>query len=224
MSIVVRKVDANQASAVKTEESIELMAVNVQDAAQSSQGISEASHLQLDQFNQLQSTIDSLFATLRESGTKVGATAVIGEDLHAVTDRLNELMKGFSFIHSDAIIESAQNEKRRAPRARNSLLVQVRQNENMLDAVTRDFSLTGLSLWLVQPITSPQPLDLELYVPSNNLDQYTNQSPLKVKGRIAWQRQENGRHACGVEFVEVGTAIHQQLKQCFEFFNKRAEF
>ncbi len=224
MNVVVVKVDANQSEAAKTADAIEQMAGNVQESTRSNQGISEASHLQLEQFNQLQSTMDGLFATLKESGAKVGATAVIGDDLRNVTGRLNDLMSGFSFTSASKIIEPAQHEKRRHPRAQNSLLVQAHQDGNEIEAVTRDFSMTGLSLWLTRPIPSKQTLDLSIFLPSNDLDQYTHQAPVNIKGRIAWQRQENGRHVCGVEFIEQNDAIKQKLTQCFEFFNKNPEF
>lgn len=223
MGVVVEKVDTNQNAAEKTAEAIEQMAGNVLETAEANQSISAASNQQLDQFRQLQSTMDGLFATLKENGAKVGGTAVIGEDLRRLTDDLNELMSGFTFVKGTTIAP-AQHEKRRFPRAANSLLVRACQSGAETEAITRDFSLTGLSMWLTRPLDSNQPLELDLFPPSQDMEQYANQQPVRIKARIAWQREEENRPLCGVEFLEQTAATRQRIKECFDFFNKNSEF
>jgi len=223
MNVVVQKVNVTQEEAGETAHTIEGMASNSVETAQANQGISSASHQQLDQFGLLQSTMETLFSILKESGAKVETTAAIGDDLRMVTSRLNNLMSGFTF-NSGIIIEAAQNEHRRAPRAKNSLLVKMSQGGNTVEAVSSDFSLTGLRLRLPQPVNEREQIDLSLYLPNDNLDQYEHQKPLHLQGRVSWQRKEGGNTLCGVEFVNVDESKRNMLKKCFEFFHKNSEF
>lgn len=223
MDVVVQKVNVTQEEAGETAHTIEGMASNAVETAQSNQGISSASHQQLDQFGLLQSTMETLFSILKESGAKVETTAAIGDDLRMVTGRLNNIMSGFTFT-SGIVIEAAQNEHRRAPRAQNSLLVKIAQGGDMVEAVSSDFSMTGLRLRLPHPLNQRAQIDLSLYLPNDNLDKYEHQNPLLLKGRISWQRKQGNNHLCGVEFVNVDDSKRGMLKKCFEFFHKNAEF
>lgn len=223
MQVAVQQVSVTQAEAGNTAQTIERMASNALETVLANQGISEASHLQLEQFALLESTLATLFLILKSSGEKVQTTATIGDDLRTVTGRLNSIMSGFKF-NSGLLIEAAQQEKRRTPRAQNSLRVKVSQNGTILDAVTSDFSLTGMCLRLPQPAGDHERLDLSLFLPHDNLSQYEKQEPLRMTGRVSWQRQDGRNYLCGIEFVEVGAANRERIRQCFSYFRKNAEF
>lgn len=223
MGGVVEKVDANQKAAEKTANVIEQMSENVRETARANQRISDGSNQQLDQFRQLQSTLDGLFATLKENAAKVEGTAMIGEDLRRLTGGLNNLMAGFTFIPGTTIAP-AQNEKRRYPRSSNGLLVQVFQGETVVEAITRDFSLTGLSVWLTRPLKLTQAIDIDLFPTHKDMQQYASQKPVRIKARVVWLREEGNRHLCGVEFLDQNPTAQQKIKECFDFFNKNSEF
>ncbi|HTY03123.1 MAG TPA: cache domain-containing protein [Rhodocyclaceae bacterium] len=223
MDVVVNKVNLTRDEAEKTAGTIEAMAGNAVQTAQANQGITSASHEQLERFALLQSTLATLFSILKDSGTKVETTATIGEDLRAVTTRLNNIMGGFSFTDK-YIIAPAQNEKRGAPRAQNSLRVKVIQGRDVIEAVSRDFSMTGLRIKLTRPLNEGEQADLALYLPSDDLAEYEGQEPLRLDGRIAWQRKEDGAVVCGLEFISPDARAREQLRQCFEFFRKNHAF
>ena len=223
MDVVVQKVNITQKEAGETARAIEGMASNAVETAHANQGISDASSQQLEQFRLLQSTLETLFMILKESGTKVETTAAIGDDLRMVTGRLNNLMSGFTF-NSGIMIEAAQHEKRHAPRAQNSLLVKMSQGGDTMEALSSDFSMVGLRLRLPQPVNEREQVDLALYLPNEDLNQYERQKPLRLKASIAWQRKEGGNYLCGVEFVKVDESQRNGLKKCFAFFHKNAEF
>jgi methyl-accepting chemotaxis protein len=185
MDIVVQKVNVTQEEAGKTARTIEGMASNTVETAQANQGISTASQQQLDQFGLLQVTLETLFSILKESGSKVETTAAIGEDIRLVTGRLNKIMSEFTF-NSEFVIESAQHEKRRAPRAEDSLRVKVSQRGNAMEGLSQDISLKGLRLKLSKPMNEQEQIDLFLYLPSDDLNQYQNQAPLPLNGKISW--------------------------------------
>ncbi|MBK7674583.1 MAG: methyl-accepting chemotaxis protein [Candidatus Accumulibacter sp.] len=223
MNVVVQKVNITQEEARKTANTMEGIAITAVDTASANQRISSVSQQQVDQLGLLRSTLETLFAVLRESGCKVKTTAAIGEDLRAVTGRLNGIMSGFTFT-GGLEIEAAQHEKRRVPRANNSLRVRITQNGTTFEAVASDFSLNGLRLRLIQPVREREQLDLAVYLPSDDLDQYEKQEPLRVRGSIAWQRKDGENYQCGVEFQNVDEAKVKSIRKCFEFYNKNAEF
>jgi len=223
MNVVVEKVHANQQVAGETASVIESMVGQVTETATASRSISEASQKQLDNLAMLSETLDKLFATLHESSTKVETTASIGDNLYYVTNRLNELMAGFTFEHAREI-EPSQHEKRRYPRAQNNLLVKVNQGEHNLEGVTKDFSMSGMRLILSHPLEAKEKVDLGIYLPQEDLEQYKNQTPVNLVGKVAWQRIEGESHLCGVEFVDLDDDKRRYLKTCFDFFNKNAEF
>ncbi len=223
MGVVVEKVQVSREVAGQTAQAIEQMVGEVMATARANQGISEASREQVEHFALLHATLESLFATLRESGTKVDATGAIGEDLYAVTGKLNQLMAGFIFEKAQ-VIAPRPNEKRRYPRAENSLLVEVAQGGEDVEAVSRDFSLSGARLYLSTPLDTARPVDLSVYLPSDDLDQYNRQPPLQLKGRIAWQRPSGQRHLCGIEFVDMTDAQRAKMRECFDYYKKNAEF
>ena len=220
---VVEKVNLSQEEAQRTAQTIEGMASSAMDTAQANQGIAATSNEQLVHFGLLESTLETLFSILKDSGCKVNTTASIGNDLRLVTGRLNKLMSGFQF-NSDIVIEAVQNEKRRAPRAQNTLRVKASQGGEMIECLSSDISLVGLRLRLPLPVSEREPVDLLLYLPNDNLEQYEKQAPLPLKGRISWQRKEHDSHLCGVEFIDLNEGKRQMIKKCFMFFNKNAEF
>ncbi len=223
MTAVVQQVDLTQDEARKTSGSIDGMASNAVESAQAIQEIASSSHQQLDRFSLLESTTETLFSTLRESGTKVETTAAIGEDLREVTGRLNNIMSGFTF-NSGTQILPIENEQRRAPRARHSLLVTVMQGAHRQEGVCADFSLSGLRLSLVQAIDPQQPISVGLFVPDENLERYAGQEPKPIKGRIVRTSQAGGRHMYGVAFMDINEAERDTIRRCFQFFNKNADF
>ena len=223
MSVVVEKVHANQQVAGETASVIQAMVGQVSESAEASRGISEASKQQIDNLAVLGDTLDNLFVTLRESSAKMETTATIGDNLYVVTNRLNDLMTGFTFEQTWKI-EPSQHEKRSYPRAQNNLLVKVVQGDRNLEGVTKDFSMTGMNLALSTPLDKSKKLSLGIYLPRENLLQYESQVPVNLIGRVAWQRAEGGSHLCGVEFVEMDDVKRNYLKTCFDFFNKKAEF
>jgi len=223
MKVVVSKVHGNQQVAAETAQVIESMVEGITKTAKANQGISEASYRQIDQLKQLQSTLDELFLTLTESSTKVDTTAIIGDNLFEITENLNALMAGFVF-EREIKIDPKQHVNRLAPRADNNLLVRISQNNLASEAVSLDFSLTGMRLALPVCFNKNLPLDLGILLPDNDLERYSRQTPLRATGEIAWQRQEGERYLYGIQFADMDAVTRDKLKDCFAFFNKSPVF
>lgn len=223
MNVVVDKVHENQQVAGETAAVIEHMAGEVAETASANDGISAASGEQIRNVNLLQETLAQLFATLSESSAKVETTAAIGDGLHKVTGTLNQLMAGFTFENVQAI-ESKQNEKRTHPRATNRLLVEASQGGNSFECSSLDFSLTGMRLALNEKLDDARPVELAVCLPQNDLDQYQGQNPLKLRGRVSWQRFEDGKNQCGIAFEGMSEDANRKLRECFKYYNKTPEF
>ncbi|MBZ5624302.1 MAG: PilZ domain-containing protein, partial [Acidobacteriia bacterium] len=171
----------------------------------------------------LKTTLQDLFATLHESSVKVETTAGIGDGLHKVTGKLNLLMTDFTFDHR-TVIEAAQHEKRSFPRASNRLLVHVSQEDVDVECTSLDFSMAGIRLMMNKQLERTKPLEMELYLPQEDLKQYEAQQPVKLQGRISWQRKEDDKHVCGVAFGQLSVEAAKRMRECFRYYNKEAEF
>ena len=223
MNVVVSKVHENQQVAGETAAVIEHMAGEVAETANANDGISGASGEQIRNVNLLQETLAQLFATLSESSAKVETTAAIGDGLHKVTGTLNQLMAGFTFENVQ-VIESKQNEKRTYPRATNRLLVEASQGGKSFECSSLDFSLAGMRLAINEKLDDARPVELAVCLPQKDLDQYEGQNPLQLRGRVSWQRVEEGKNLCGITFDGMSEDANRKLRECFKYYNKTPEF
>ena len=223
MKVVVSKVHENQQVAGETAAVIERMASDVAQTASANDGISSASGEQIDNVHLLQQTLAQLFSTLSESSAKVETTAAIGDGLHKVTGNLNQLMSGFHF-ESTQVIEPKQNERRTHPRATNRLLVEAAQNGKSFECSSLDFSMTGMRLEMNKKLEADAPIELAVCLPQSELNQYKKQQPLKITGRISWQRTEGEKNECGIAFERMTAEASSKLRECFKYYNKTPEF
>lgn len=223
MGRVVASVNGGQQRAGDSAETIRQMVIEVQAAGCANIEISEGTRHQTDQLDDLNQRLQSLFQTLRDSESKVGVTSTISEDLHRTVLNVEELLSYFNFDHAP-VVEQRLNDKRRAPRAHNSLLVYVEENGRRIEAVAEDFSLTGMHLCAPFPLSSRAATSLYLMIPNTDLQAYEDQTPLHIDARIVWSNDANGRHNYGIEFQNLSAAARQKLDQCFAFFNKKPTF
>ena len=223
MSVVVEKVHENQKVASETAEVIEHMAGDIAETASANTGISTASKEQIQNVRLLQGTLEQLFATLEESSEKVETTAAIGDGLYKVTGKLNQLMAGFTFKHTLAS-DPVQHEKRHHPRALNRLLVQVSQGGKTIEGSSIDFSMSGIRLLLSEELSETKVVEMAVYLPKDDLTQYEHQTPLKLAGRVTWQRLQDGKHLSGIAFDRLSEDARRKMRECFEYYNKSPEF
>jgi methyl-accepting chemotaxis protein len=223
MNVVVGKVHDNQKLAGETATVIERISVDIAETASANSGISEASGMQISNVDMLKTTLQDLFSTLHESSVKVETTAGIGDGLHKVTGKLNHLLADFTFDHA-VVVEAAQHEKRLFPRASNHLLVHVQQGEEEVECTSLDFSMSGIRLQMGKQLNKNLPITLELYLPQRDLKQYEAQQPVKLQGKIGWQRTEEGKFICGVAFAPLSEDAASRMRESFRYYNKQAEF
>jgi len=202
MAAVVDRVNRSQEVASETASAMEEMASGVSDAALSNDDISRESGSQVTQLGQLEGSLNRLFDTLKESSTKVEATAVISGDLHKVTAGLNEIMcleKGLLAIIKD-------------------------DKGNEQDSLTEDLSMTGAQIVLQQPLPEKSKIKISLYLPHADLNEYQNQKVIALDAQVRWQRQDGERLLCGIEFVKITTTERQYLETVFTYYNTPSQY
>ena len=224
MEHVVQSSHANQARAQSTADVFDVMATEITQAAAVSDRIAVASQAQIDRFGALRKDLKSLFETLQANTSKVKVTAKISDDLYRVTQQLNGLMAGFQFEHQVLEVERAPNEKRRNPRLEQSLLVQIKTQDKILDGVTSDLSLSGMQVRVHEKLTEGAVLQFELLPPTVERSRLKQQLPLQLTGRICRQREADGAFYYGVSFVDLTPQTITHLKACFAFFHCEAEY
>ena len=221
MTAVVDRVHSSQKVANETADAMSAMAAGVSDAARGNDAIAEESRRQMTQLDELETSLARLFATLKESSTKVEATAVIGEDLHKVAEALNGLMSGFSFNRETGTGQRMANDKRAYPRLERGMLARVMTEDGeSQDSLTEDLSLTGMQLILNRPLAPNAEVGLQLFVPYPEMAQYKDQQPVELRARVKWQRAEGGRLLCGLQFVALSPATRERLATVFSYYNK----
>jgi methyl-accepting chemotaxis protein len=224
MQTVVDRVSASRNVAGETVGAIKEMVREISVAAESSREIGGASQSQISELGRLESTLEALFSTLHESGSKVAATANIGETIYDVSERLNQTMGGFEFAR-EAVAVRADGEKRDYPRAENNLRVNLRAGGQVFEGVSRDLSLSGLRLSVNAEIAIQSILSLEVFLPSSNLDEFRQQSPLSLQGRVMWRRDDaSGSAQYGLRFEALTPPQQTALKRCIAYFDKPLEY
>jgi methyl-accepting chemotaxis protein len=223
MQTVVDRVAASRQVADETVGVIEEMVSEIATASEGSREIGAASQTQADELSRLETTLEALFSTLHESGSKVSATATIGETIFDVSERLNHTMSGFEFQRETAVTRPS-GEKRVYPRAENNLRVNVSAAGKLFEGVSRDLSLSGLRLAVNASLAEKSMISLEIFTPSANIEEFRRQSPLTVKGRVMWHREEAGGPQYGIQFEGLDESRKTTLRQCLEYFDKPVEY
>jgi methyl-accepting chemotaxis protein len=223
MNVVVGKVHDNQQLSGETAAVIERISSDIAQTASANQGISQASGQQIGNVDTLKKTLDDLFATLHESSDKVETTAIIGDGLHKVTGKLNGLMAGFNFNHAHTV-PLDQHEKRSFPRASNRLLVHVQQGELEMECCSLDFSLAGIRLQMNKKLDKTQPVEMDIFLPQEDMKNYEGQRPARIRGKVSWQNVEDDKFICGIAFDPLSSEAGERLRKGFEYYNKLPEF
>ncbi|KAB0669467.1 methyl-accepting chemotaxis protein [Oryzomonas sagensis] len=227
MEQIVTRVHDGEQKTQETAEIIERMVASVRESTAANTRISEVSQSQMEQLSTLQLSLDSLFHTIRESGSKVGITATISADLNNVTQEFNKLMARFTFDTATTILPT-QNENRLYPRAQNGLLVYVRRagQQNPIKGISSDFSLSGLKLRLPGNTDIPhnETLEVDIMTPCKSRDEYERQTPLRIAARVVWNSKQKDNGLYGLHFIDATPQQLQRIESCFAYFHKNPRF
>ncbi|QEL57807.1 PilZ domain-containing protein [Chromobacterium paludis] len=134
-------------------------------------------------------------------------------------------MKEFQFDASQ-IVRPQENDNRKPPRINQNLLVQVREGDRLRDAITADFSLSGMQLRLPLPLEAQlnKPLQLLLQLPHDSKEDYIKQDPVELTGKVLWSRDTANGHLYGLTFLSPSAEQQEMLKRCFEYYSHSPTF
>ncbi len=219
MENMVTSVSRTQDNATEMGELIDVMSHDLSNTAASNMDITQMTTEQVDRLSVLQQSLRNLFETNRENHTKVETTAGIADDISHVSSRLQDILAEFSFSRSTEIQTNFPGaEKRNAPRAEYRMRIMADQGGEQLGGSCLDFSMSGMKLRLAEPLNQNQKVNLEIYKPHLNFQQYKSQTPVRLNGDIVWLREADGYHLHGIQFTNLDPDASIGLKECFNYF------
>jgi len=223
METVAERVNGSQGRAREAGAVIERIAHDISSVADANQKIDDESKTQLNQLQMLQIRLAGLFESVQQTAVKVENTANVSDDLYRVTESLRQVLSQFTY---EKVVQTRQisNEHRVAPRLTHQLRVRFWQSGVQFESICNDLSLSGMKLRIKRELDTKEPIDLEVFLPYEDLAEYEAQRPVALRAEVVWQRRENGKLQCGLHFIDLTPEREKELNRCFEYFNEKAEY
>ena len=221
MQDVVEKVHLSQEQSQETVTAFESMTDGVERTLEATDIISGHSQEQTSQLESLRTQLNDFFTVLHDSAKKADETAMVADNLNGVADTINETLIGFS-VDDTQQPHKDQNEKRRFPRAQNSIRCTLQQDDTVINGISDDLSLAGLLIKTYEELPKSSSSPIELFLPpATGADGYK-----ELKGEVTIKRhfQKNGYYHYGVEFDGMDSKIRNGMKQIIRYFKKKAQF
>ena len=221
MGRIIIRTRANKEKANGTYTAIEHIAKVIEDNVNAAHQISGVSKDQKDRIAFLRTSFQSFMTILRNNSLKLHTTVEIARDLFHVTERLCDMIDHFRYGKKKTIIVT-DDERRETPRLSKNLLVLVDDQGAERDAITSDFSMTGACLRLTLPLQTKvgESLHMRIMIPSDDLREYTQQTPTEMTGSIVWQKAQDDHVYYGVRFTNENEQQRLQIERCFHFYHQ----
>ncbi|OQS41706.1 hypothetical protein B0T45_08210 [Chromobacterium haemolyticum] len=189
------------------------------------QKISQASHEQMSRLEIMRNQLEALLTTLSDNAHKVHTTGIISQVLYKASSDLRSIMSHFQFDENFPALP-AENESRKLPRMRQHILVQVKDGDNFRDAITDDFSLSGVKLRLPLALhfAKGELIELQVALPQDSIEDYRKQEPLLLSACVKWIKKESDGEIYGLEFKNIQPNQQTKIKYCFDFYNQSSTF
>lgn len=189
------------------------------------QKISQASHEQMLRLETMRNQLEILLTTLSDNAHKVHTTGVISQVLYKASSELRSIMEYFQFDEKFPAMP-IENDNRKLPRLHQHILVQVKDGDYFRDAITDDFSLSGVKLRLPLALhfTKGELIELQVALPQDSIDEYRKQDPLRLTACVKWIKKENNGEIYGLEFKNIQPSQQIKIKYCFDFYNQSSTF
>jgi len=223
MEAVVGRVNVSRERAGEAGQIIGRIANDVSVTAETNQQIEDVSKSQLNQLQMLQIRLSGLHESVKENGLKVETTANVGDDLYQISESLRGVLSQFTYEYEGSVAKES-HDKREAPRLSHQLRVRFWQCGTHYESICNDLSLTGMKLRIKDELAKGEPIDLEIFLPFKNLEEYESQRPVALRANLIWQRPEGGQLQCGLQFVDLTPESRAGLQRCFEYFNQNSKF
>lgn len=198
---------------------IQKMANEAHESSQFSVRIAEVSEQQITRLSDLDQRLGRLFETLRANSGTLDLIHSISDVLQKSVNGLQRKIEFFSFTPEIKKDDHPGNQ-RRYQRARHSLHVNIAFGDKMVSALAKDFSMGGVLLSVSDSLQfdKGEMLHLEVTPPVDELDQYLNQLPFSVTGRIVRVERVGREFLYGLSFENLSKASESSLRKALEFY------
>ena len=220
MRLLVEHIETSESQITDATNVVDKMQQDVRQTSELNDQIEEVVLLQMESFTALDQRLKLLFKTLNENTIKISNSGNISTSLNRLTSSLHNQLAGLKIDKSleQTTVNSELEDKRNAKRVQGHNLVSVIGNFGRLEGLSNDMSETGLGLTLCDEIPASDHIRVEIKRPTSSLTNYKSQKPLLLPARIAWQRQADGQHLAGIQFIDVSNEKKSALKECMEFY------
>lgn len=219
MGEIVDSIGAVQKTSQGTIDAFTAVEVSTTEAARANTEISENNAEQTKYIASLNDKTDVLFSVLRESEKKASSTQFVADDLYHQADLLAEALARFHSTQMDAEVKKKENEKRSSPRANRNITIKVfRNTKEVISGVSTDISLGGAQIRICEPLKKGELVDLEMYVPKENLEAYQSQRGINLQALVVRVDSYKESYCCGMKFVDITTEKEEQIKSIFLCF------
>ncbi|WP_028863661.1 methyl-accepting chemotaxis protein [Psychromonas aquimarina] len=219
MSNVTGQVNQSQQKSQQTLSAFDSMQDGILRNNVNSTEIAALNHQQSDHLESLQSELARLFEILEHSSEKANSTSLVASELHNVAEQLDTLLHRFE---TDSVTADARkgNEQRHFPRIHNQIKVFAEQEGQQVEAITQDFSLSGLHLKCMEELNfnTRREVNFTIHLPAPNAQ------PFVLKGNIVHSDNIDKAFYYGVKFNTLNDDEKKRLQTAFDFFEKSSEF
>jgi hypothetical protein len=63
-----------------------------------------------------------------------------------------------------------------------------------------------------------------MHLPADSIDGYMKQQHLELGAKLCWQREEDDRLRCGLEFATLNASQRGEIERIFEFYKVSPEY
>ena len=221
MRQVVEKVHNSQQMSKQTVSAFQTMRDGIEETNMGTGKIEELNNQQVEQLERLHAKLDELFNVLEESSKKSDNTVLVAEDMHEVSDQLNSTLARFE-IDPVLYVPRKSGDRRKHPRIRNRLQIDVTVNNEIVQAVTNDISLRGLSIKCKKRVPLNRELLAHMHTPAEDGRDSGKLLPLNV--RALRERKTGEYYVYGLVFSLVDEGDEALLKDVFAFFRKPCKY
>ncbi|GEM_PF-569327 len=224
MQQVVDKVHHSRQESEKTVSAFETMTRGINQTMESTEEIAQFNEQQTEQLNQLYERINDLFEVLGQSTKKSDATALVADDLHFIAEELDRMLGRFETDPAATTIKKKDGEKREFPRIQNNIRLQLHQDHQVVEGITRDLSLGGFRIKCREKLDwrRDKPMEITIFLPT--VGGSAKEETVTVTARILHEQKEDGFYLYGAKCNCQDPAIREKLIQIFAYFQKPFEF
>lgn len=217
MQEVVKKVDHSQEQSEITVTMFEAMSSSVESSLDNAHNISEYNLQQQQKLEQLKGRFVELFDVLKNNNKKADTTTMVASELSLAADRLKKILEKFSTDPEELVVK-AKDEKRDYPRIENSIMVRLSHEGQVVEGVSTDLSMSGLSFRCREELQVNQSMPAEIFVPDPSDEK--KQEILKIQVRIVRQYRQDTDYYYGVKYMDMTTQNQELLKKVFAYYLK----